>query len=152
MARKRKKNYLNNKDLFNETVKSLEQDEMSDELVKMLMMLVRRIASRGNFATYTYNEDMEAYALMMLVRTWRSFKPEKSTNAFAFFTQCIKNSFKQVLNQERKQRDIRDGILVNSGMTPSYTYMTAYEEELKAKREGRDLQEEKRQQAKRFQF
>lgn len=70
----------------------------------------------------SYNEDMQAYAMMMLVRTWNSFNPEKSNNPFAFFTQCIKHSFIQYLNQEKRQRDVRDLLLIDSGLNPSYGY------------------------------
>jgi DNA-directed RNA polymerase specialized sigma24 family protein len=65
---------------------------------------------------------MQSYAMMMLVRTWNSFNPEKSNNPFAFFTQCIKHSFIQYLNQEKKQRTIRDDLLVDQGMNPSFGY------------------------------
>lgn len=75
----------------------------------------------------TYNEDMQAYAMLMIAKTWNSFDPDKSKNPFAFYTQCIKNSFVQYLNQERRQRDIRDSLLVNSGMAPSYTYQMEHE-------------------------
>jgi hypothetical protein len=70
----------------------------------------------------TYNEDMQAYAMLMLVRTWNSFNPEKSDNPFAFFTQCIKHSFIQFLNQEKKHRTIRDLLLVDQGMNPSFNF------------------------------
>ena len=131
--KKRKTNYLNNADLLAETIKSKENDQMTDKLAHMLLTLVARYGKKGNFANYTYNEDMQGYAMMMLVKTWRSFKPEKSTNAFAFFTQCVKNSFIQFLNQERRQRDIRDEVLVSKGLTPSFTFTAAYEEEQKSK-------------------
>ena len=110
---------------------------MTDKLAHMLTMLCARYGRKGNFANYTYNEDMQAYAMMMLVRTWNSFKPEKSNNPFAFFTQCIKNSFIQFLNQERRQRDIRDVLLVDNGLTPSYTYQMEQEAaQKKAQEEG----------------
>jgi DNA-directed RNA polymerase specialized sigma subunit len=126
----RKKNYLNNKDLLAQVMLSKEQDKMTDELAKMLQMLCARYASRAQFANYTYNEDMQAYAMMMLVRTWRSFNPEKSNNPFAFFTQCIKNSFIQMLNQEKRQRNVRDELLVDKGMNPSYTYQLEHSSNL----------------------
>lgn len=81
----------------------------------------------------TYNDDMQGYAMMMLVKSWASFKPEKSDNPFAFYTQCIKNSFKQFLNQEKRHRTIRDALLVDSGMNPSYAYETEYKEKAAAK-------------------
>jgi len=75
----------------------------------------------------TYNEDMQAYAMMMLVKSWYKFNKEKSSNPFAFFTQCVKNFFRQYLNQEKKHRDIRDACMVDVGLTPSYTYQLAHE-------------------------
>jgi hypothetical protein len=74
----------------------------------------------------SYNEDMQGYAMMMLVKTWKSFDPAKSSNPFAFFTQCLKSSFIQTLNSEKRQRDIKDATLVNSGLSPSYNYQYEY--------------------------
>jgi len=125
--RKRKTNYLNNKDLLAETLISLENKQISDKLAHMLMLLVKRLSKKGNFANYTYNDDMQAYALMMHMKTWKGFNPEKSSNPFAFYTQCTKNSFIQFLNKERRQRDIRDAMWVNQGMDPSHTYAAQYQ-------------------------
>jgi DNA-directed RNA polymerase specialized sigma24 family protein len=114
--------YLSNRELLAEVKKAKKKGEMSNQLARMLQMLCSRYAKKGNFINYTYNEDMQAYAMMMLVRTWNSFNPEKSSNPFAFFTQCIKNSFIQYLNQEKRQRNIRDLVLVDQGLNPSYGF------------------------------
>ena len=114
--------YLTNKELLAAVVESKTKGRMSDTLAKMLQLLCARYAKKGNFVNYSYNEDMQAYAMMMLVRTWNSFNPEKSDNPFAFFTQCVKHSFIQYLNQERKQRDVRDILLIDQGLNPSYAY------------------------------
>lgn len=114
--------YLSNKELLAEVKLSKEKGRMSDMLARMLQLLCSKYAKKGNFVNYSYNEDMQAYAMMMLVRTWNSFDPEKSNNPFAFFTQCIKHSFIQYLNQEKRQRDVRDALLVDIGLNPSYGY------------------------------
>ena len=139
----RKKNYLNNKDLLAEVLLSKENDppKMTDKLARMLQMLCARYGRRGQFANYTYNEDMQAYAMMMLVRTWNSFNPEKSNNPFAFFTQCVKNSFIQYLNGEKRHRVIRDELMVNEGLNPSYTYQL--EHEAKSEERKKQLHEER---------
>lgn len=116
------KNYINNADLLIQLALSKEQDQMTDHLVHMLQTLCDRYGAKSNFAGYSYIDDMKAYAMYMLVRTWRAFKPEKSSNPFAFFTQCTKHSFIQYLNKERNQRDIRDQLLVENGLNPSYAY------------------------------
>lgn len=117
-----KKNYINNRDLLEEVQKSKDQDQMTENLARMLQTLCARYAKKSSFANYSYNEDMQSYAMMMLVKTWPKFDPNQSQNPFAFFTQCVKNSFIQCLNSEKRQRDIRDSLLVDKGMDPSYTY------------------------------
>lgn len=121
-AKPRKAAYLTNKELLAEVIVAKERGVMTDKLARMLMMLTRKYSKKGNFVNYTYNDDMVSYALMMLVRTWNSFNPEKSSNPFAFYTQCIKNSFVQYLKQEKRQRNIRDALLVDNGMNPSFGY------------------------------
>lgn len=130
-VQKRKKNYLNNADLLIELEKSRERGRMTEKLAHMLQTLATRYASQGNFAGYSYVEDMKAYAMYMICRTWHRFDPSKSNNPFAFFTQCIKHSYFQFLNKEKRQRLIRDELLVYSGLNPSNTYLNDYEDELK---------------------
>lgn len=135
MIQPKKKNYLNNKDLLAAVMESKEQGRMTERLAHMLQTLTNRYGRRANFSGYTYNEDMQAFAMLMLVRTWNSFNPDKSNNPFAYFTQCIKSSFIQYLNQEKRQRDVRDAILVDGGMSPSYSY----QDEHSGVREGREV-------------
>lgn len=71
----------------------------------------------------TYNEDMQGYAMLMLARTWQSFNAEKGSNPFAFFTQCVKHSFVQYLNQEKRHRNIRDTLMVQQGLSASFGFM-----------------------------
>lgn len=114
--------YLTNKVLLPAIIEAKEKGVMTDKLATMLQLLCSKYATKGNFVNYTYNDDMQAYAMMMLVRTWKSFDLNKSNNPFAFFTQCIKNSFKQYLNLEKRQRTIRDLLLVDQGLNPSYGF------------------------------
>lgn len=114
--------YLNNKELLAEIKVAKIEGRMTDKLAAMLQLLCARYARKGNFVNYSYNQDMQSYAMLMLVKTWNSFNPDKGSNPFAFFTQCIKNSFRQYLNHEKKHRDIRDAELMNQGLNPSYGY------------------------------
>jgi hypothetical protein len=119
--------YVTNKALLAEFKISREKGEMTKELAKMVMLICERYARRGSYASYTYNEDLQSFALMNLVKSWKSFNPEKSQNPFAYFTSCIHNSFLQYLNQERKHRNIRDALLIENGLDPSYTYSGSYQ-------------------------
>lgn len=114
--------YLSNKELYAEIKRCRTGGIMSDKLARMLQLLCAKYGKKGNFAGYSYNDDMQAYAMLMLVRTWQSFNPRKSKNPFAFFTQCIKNSFIQFLNQEKRHRNIRDELLLDQGLNPSFGF------------------------------
>ncbi len=138
--KKRKKKYLNNADLLVQLAASNEQGRMNELLAHMLQTLTARYASQGNFAGYSYVEDMKAYAMYMICRTWHRFDKNKSNNPFAFFTQCIKHSFYQFLNKEKRQRVIRDELLVYSGMNPSNTYISDYEETLKEAKKAENVE------------
>jgi len=120
--RRKKVNYLSNKELLLEFAKSKEQGQMTDKFAHMLQLLVYRISRKGNFVNYSYISDMRSFAMLMLVNTWDRFDPEKSQNPFAYYTQCTTNSMIQILNQEKRQRTIRDEIMVKNGLTPSFTY------------------------------
>jgi len=121
-APKKKQNYIRNKDLLAEVIVCKEKGEMTPKLAQMLQLLTARYGRSSKFVGYTFNEDMQAYAMMMLCRTWGGFDPNRGSNAFAYYTQSIKNSFKQFLNREKVQRLVRDELLINQGLNPSFTY------------------------------
>ena len=132
--RRTKHDYIDKKELLAEVIACKELDVMSNKLATMLQLIAKKFAQSRNLAGYTYSDDMQAFAMMMLVKTWRAFKPEKSNNAFAFYTQCIKNSFIQFLNQEKAHRNVRDKLIVAHGGLPSYTYQREYEEKARAEK------------------
>ena len=127
--KKKKKNYLNNKDLLAEVLESKKNGQMTNNLAVMLQTLCKRYAKKGQFASYSYNDDMQSYAMLMLVKTWHAFNVERGKNPFAFFTTCVTNSFKQYLNTEKKQANIKNETLISIGLSPSFNYLTEYEEE-----------------------
>ncbi len=134
---KKPRAYLSNASLLDELKRCHEKGKMTDEMAKMLRLLTDRYASKPSLAGYP--EDMRQYAMYMLVRTWKAFKPELSQNPFAFFTQCIKNSFYQYLNREKRQRMIRDRLAIMSGLTPSHGCQVDHEEQQRANRDMGDM-------------
>jgi hypothetical protein len=125
----KKRNYLNNHDMLIEIIISKSKNQMTDNLVNMLITLCDRYSKKSNFANYSYIEDMKAYALLNLCKIWASFNTDKSQNPFSYYTQCIKSSFVQFLNQEKKQRHVRDLLLIDQGLDPSHTFLSEYTDE-----------------------
>ena len=97
----------------------------TDELAKMYMKLCDRYGTRGNWRGYTYNDEMRASALMQLIQVGLKFNELKSDNPFAYYTAIVTNSFTRVLLNEKKMQNIRDDILEENGLAPSWTRQQA---------------------------
>jgi len=94
---------------------------MTNKLAHMFIKLCERYATRSNWRGYTYNDEMRGQALLQLSQIGLQFNEAKSQNPFAYYTAAITNSFTRVLNLEKKNQNIRDDILEQNGLNPSYT-------------------------------
>ena len=97
------KNYLNNKDLYNEIVKSKEQDKLTPDAEKMLILLAERAIRKMK---YVYDEDREdclQFALLDMLKYWRNFNP-MYPNAFAYFTEIAKRGYAKGWNKIHPQK------------------------------------------------
>jgi hypothetical protein len=107
---------------------SKEQGKMTPNLARMFIKLCERYGTRSNWRGYTYNDEMQSAALLQLSQIGLQFDESKSQNPFAYYTAAITNSFTRVLNLEKKSQNIRDDILEQNGMMPSYTRQNANEQ------------------------
>lgn len=101
---------------------------ITERLAHMFIKLCERYGSRSNWRGYTYNDEMQANALVQLSQVGLQFNEEKSQNPFAYYTAIITNSFTRVLNLEKKNQNIRDDILEQNGLNPSYTRQAQYDD------------------------
>jgi hypothetical protein len=102
--------YVKNEDLLAEILISLEKGELTPKALEMLMLIVDRASTKLKYNNEMDREDCKAFALFEVIKYWNRFKPEKSTNAFAYFTQQIKNGFAKgwdVLHPKRYKGTIR---------------------------------------------
>jgi hypothetical protein len=105
---KRKKNYLNNKDLFNEVVKSLRQNKPTEKLEKMLILLVDRINKKFYYANKQDSEDCKQYAYYTIFLQWNKFNPRIGNNVFAYYSEIIKRAHAQQWSMLYKQKGLND--------------------------------------------
>lgn len=96
--------------------------KLSPKLAKYLFMIAERYSFSSSFGGYSFREDMVSFAVVNLCANWHKFDPEKSDNPFAFYTTAAYRSFLQYLADEKKQRDIRDQMLVEAGANPSFSF------------------------------
>lgn len=86
------KNYLNNKDLYAEIVESKNQDKLTPNAEKMLILLAERAIRKMKYVYEEDREDCLQFAILDLLKYWRNFNPEY-TNAFAYFTEIAKRGY-----------------------------------------------------------
>lgn len=96
--------------------------KLSNKLAGYLHMIAERYSHSPSFGGYSFREDMVSFAVVNLCANWHKFDPAKSDNPFAFYTTAVYRSFLQYLADEKKQRDIRDTLLVDAGANPSFSF------------------------------
>ena len=94
---------------------------VTEELGRMFLKLADRYGTRSNWRGYTYNDEMRAQAVLQLSQIGLQFDESKSENPFAYYTAAVTNSFTRVLNIAKKNQNIRDDILQENNLNPSFT-------------------------------
>lgn len=110
--------------------------QATDKLARMWLKLVDRYATKGNVRGYTYNDEMKGQAILQLSQIGLQFDESKSNNPFAYYTAAVTNSFVRIINIEKKNQNIRDDILEQNDLNPSYTRTHQGEWEAALKREN----------------
>lgn len=118
-----KGHYVTNAELLPE-IEACKQNGMtlSPKLAKYLRMIAERYSYSPSWANYSFREDMVAFATMNMCLNWYKFDPEKSKNAFSYYTTAAYRSFLHCLADEKKHRDGRDKLLIEAGANPSFSY------------------------------
>jgi predicted NBD/HSP70 family sugar kinase len=98
-----------------ETIKKAKQKSYcTNKLGEIILLTVDRIATQSKFRHYSYLEDMKAEAIFQSVRGIIKFNLNKknamgqNSSSFSYLTQIITNAFRQVLKNEKKNREIKD--------------------------------------------
>jgi len=84
--------YVKNKDLLREILISKENDELTNQATKMLLLMADGVSRKFTYQNPMDAEDCKQEALMVVFKNWRSFNPVY-TNAFAFYSEIIKRGF-----------------------------------------------------------
>ena len=86
-------NYVNPDEFRKEILLSKEKNELTPRAVEMLMLMAEGPSKKLRYKDEEDRKDCIAFALMDVVKYWRSYDPEKSKYPFAYYTQIIKNGF-----------------------------------------------------------
>lgn len=103
--------------------------QITDTLAYMIIKLCDRYGSRSNWRGYTYAEEMKGQAILQLSAMVLQFDESKSQNPFAYMTSTVHNSFLRILNIEKRNQNVRDDLLEQQGLNPSFARQsTKYDE------------------------
>lgn len=114
---------------------SVDHGAISNKLAKMFILLVNKYGQSFNWRSYSYLEEMKGQALLQLSQIGLKFDEYRSDNPFAYYTAIMLNSFRRVLHLEKKNQDIRDDLLINSGVVPSFSRQLSIEDEIRRLRD-----------------
>lgn len=95
------------------------QGKLTDPLVHMLILLVDQYSRSGNWANYSWKEDMKSSALVHLCDVVLKFEENKSSNPFSYLTQVASMKFTATLNSEKQQTAIKSYLLQQIGYDPT---------------------------------
>lgn len=117
--------YVKNADLLEAVIAAKKKGVVTDELAKMLFKIAERYSFSSSYIGYTFREDMVASAVANLCAGGNALKFDetKYKNPFAYYTTAVYNSFLQYIAEEKKQRNIRDALLVEAGQNPSFNFL-----------------------------
>lgn len=104
------KKYISNKDLLPEVLKFKETGEVSEELGNMLLHMGYKYATKGNFANYTWKDDMVQQSIEICLNYLKNFDPnkQKKPNPFAYITTIFKNAFINYIKKQGRHSVIKD--------------------------------------------
>lgn len=96
--------YVKNKELREELIKSFEQDELTPLALDMFQRIVNRYSLKFQYKYESDRKDCKQQAMMDLFMYWRNYDTSKY-NAFAYFTQIIKNGFGKAFKQLKLDKE-----------------------------------------------
>lgn len=99
------KEYVSNKELYKELIISKAMGKLTPDATRMIILIVNRVSSKFYYKHSEDREDCKSNAILRCLRFWKNFDEEKTTNAFAFFTEIIKRAMAQEWNTLEKYRE-----------------------------------------------
>jgi len=94
--------YIKNKDFYYEIMVSKKNDKLTPLAENMMILLANRTIKKMKYFNYQDKEDCLQTGLMILFSNWRNFDENKSTNAFAYFTEIFKRALAKGYNDLHK--------------------------------------------------
>lgn len=96
--------YLNNKELYIEIIVSKAQGKLTRNSEKMLELLAIKTIKKMRYWSNDDKLDCYQSGLLDMFQNWYNFNENKSTNAFAYFTEIFKRGLAKGWNDLYKKK------------------------------------------------
>jgi hypothetical protein len=100
--------YLDSKKLYIEIVVSKAQGKLSPSAALMFELLAKNTIRKKRYRSNDDKMDCYQSGLLHMYQNWYNFNEEKSTNAFAYFTEIFKRGLASGFNEIYKKRGDND--------------------------------------------
>lgn len=118
MTKRSSNNYIDNKKMLAAFIthkakvdearkNNLVEPEIPKYIGECFSLLAEKLGSRGNFAGYTYIEEMKADGIESCIIGANNFDPSKTNNPFGYFTKAIWMAFLRRIEKEHKENYIK---------------------------------------------
>lgn len=102
-------NYIKNENLLKELKIYEETKVQTEELGRMFLLLAKRYSERGNFAGYSWKDDMIGESVLTCLKYMHNFDVNiDNPNPFAYFSRIIHNSFLNYISKQKTHSKIKD--------------------------------------------
>jgi len=98
--------------------KGLEQPQIPNYIGECILMIATRLSTAGNFCNYSYRDEMISDGVENAINYGiKNFNPEKTNNAFAYFSQIMYWAFVRRIKKEKRQVYIKHKVTQNAVIT-----------------------------------
>jgi hypothetical protein len=113
---------VDNEELYNELYKYIEtlkhnpEQRMNDKLGMMIYTIVSGLASRSNFIGYSYKDEMISLGVFYSCKYIKNYDLKRK-NPHAYISKIAENSFRSVINDEKKKMYVKCKTQLNNDST-----------------------------------
>lgn len=116
--------YVDNKKFYDAFVKHRERTDkarqegqpdprLPDSIGRCFLLIAENVAKRGNFAQYSYRDEMVGDAIENCVTAANNFDPSRGSNPFSYFTQVATWAMIRRIEKEKKQTYVKYAMFQN---------------------------------------
>jgi len=108
--KKRSSYYLSNKELYCEIIISKAKGNLTKNAEGMFILLGAKLHKKMSYIDHHVGEDtlQQAYVQLFDNQKWMSFDENKTTNAFAYFTEIAKRAIALGYNKHYKVKGLKE--------------------------------------------